>query len=216
MYCDNLRVDDIRRSVPESPFYLYSKRKIAANFNAYKRALKDLPHITCYSIKANNNLVVMKLLKTLGAGATLVSGNELQAAMAAGFDPARTIFNGNGKLPWELELAVENGVMINIDSGKDECEGGSQGIGMLHALPPSLLAATPCGWLWARVLRSSRGRRRACAELPVPIIPISSRSLLPPGSRHSPPSPHPSYTPMPSLPCYPVSLCIRVYMHVYH
>jgi diaminopimelate decarboxylase len=31
----------------------------------------------------------------------------------------RTIFNGNGKLPRELELAVENGVLINVDSEFD-------------------------------------------------------------------------------------------------
>ena len=31
----------------------------------------------------------------------------------------RTIFNGNGKLPWELRLAVEHGVLINIDSEFD-------------------------------------------------------------------------------------------------
>jgi diaminopimelate decarboxylase len=31
----------------------------------------------------------------------------------------RAILNGNGKLPWELELAVQNGVLINIDSEFD-------------------------------------------------------------------------------------------------
>ena len=31
----------------------------------------------------------------------------------------RTIFNGNGKLPWELELAVKSGVLINVDSEFD-------------------------------------------------------------------------------------------------
>lgn len=30
-----------------------------------------------------------------------------------------TIFNGNGKLPWELELAVSLGVLINVDSEFD-------------------------------------------------------------------------------------------------
>ncbi len=30
-----------------------------------------------------------------------------------------TVFNGNGKLPWELELAAEKGVLINIDSEFD-------------------------------------------------------------------------------------------------
>ena len=34
--------------------------------------------------------------------------------------PARsTIFNGNGKLPAELALAVDNGVLINVDSEFD-------------------------------------------------------------------------------------------------
>lgn len=31
----------------------------------------------------------------------------------------RTIFNGNGKQPWELELAVQHNVLINIDSEFD-------------------------------------------------------------------------------------------------
>lgn len=29
------------------------------------------------------------------------------------------MFNGNGKQPWELELAVEHGVLINVDSEFD-------------------------------------------------------------------------------------------------
>ena len=35
------------------------------------------------------------------------------------FQCRRTIFNGNGKLPWELRLAVEQGVLINVDSEFD-------------------------------------------------------------------------------------------------
>ena len=29
------------------------------------------------------------------------------------------MFNGNGKLPWELDLAVEHGVLVNVDSEFD-------------------------------------------------------------------------------------------------
>eukprot|EP00878_Enallax_costatus_P018426 GHUV01019398.1.p1 GENE.GHUV01019398.1~~GHUV01019398.1.p1 ORF type:complete len:349 (+),score=145.22 GHUV01019398.1:422-1468(+) len=61
----------------------------------------------------------MQHLCQLGSGAVLVSGNELQLAVKAGFDPSRTIFNGNGKLPSELELAVEHGVLVNVDSEFD-------------------------------------------------------------------------------------------------
>ncbi|GIL60438.1 hypothetical protein Vafri_15029 [Volvox africanus] len=119
LYVDQLRVEDIRHQVPESPFYLYSKNRIMHNYQAYKKALEGLSSLPCYAVKANNNLVIMKELAAAGAGAVLVSGNELKMAMAAGFDPSRTIFNGNGKLPWELALAAEKGVLINIDSEFD-------------------------------------------------------------------------------------------------
>lgn len=35
LYCDNLRIDEIRQEVPESPFYLYSKDRVTANYAAY-------------------------------------------------------------------------------------------------------------------------------------------------------------------------------------
>lgn len=39
--------------------------------------------------------------------------------MSSCFLECRTVFNGNGKQPWELELAVEHGVLINVDSEFD-------------------------------------------------------------------------------------------------
>ncbi|KAL4459044.1 hypothetical protein ABPG75_013909 [Micractinium tetrahymenae] len=119
MYCDGLRIDDIRAQADASPFYLYSKERIRQNYQAYADALQGLDSIIGYAVKANNNLKIMQYLRELGSGCVLVSGNELRLAMAAGFDPTRTIFNGNGKLPRELELAVENGVLINVDSEFD-------------------------------------------------------------------------------------------------
>lgn len=69
--------------------YLYSKAKLTANFNSYKEAFGDLPHIIGYAVKANNNLPIMKHLQSLGSGAVLVSGNELKLAMAGGFDTTK-------------------------------------------------------------------------------------------------------------------------------
>ncbi|CAK0784389.1 Diaminopimelate decarboxylase 1, chloroplastic [Coccomyxa viridis] len=119
LYVDNLRIDDIRTQVPDSPFYLYSQDRITANFKAYAAALDGLDHFVGYAVKANNNLPIMRHLQSLGSGAVLVSGNELQAAEAAGFDTTRTIFNGNGKLPAELRLAIDKGALINVDSEFD-------------------------------------------------------------------------------------------------
>lgn len=119
LYCDGARIDDIMAQAERLPVYIYSKEKIRSNFQAYKDALQGLDSIIGYAVKANNNLKIMEYLRELGSGAVLVSGNELKMAVAAGFDPTRTIFNGNGKLPAELELAVNYGVLINIDSEFD-------------------------------------------------------------------------------------------------
>lgn len=119
LYVDNLRVEDVRQQVQESPIYLYSRDRITQSFTAYQKALEGLQHVLCYAVKANNNLHIMKHLQSLGSSAVLVSGNELKMALAAGFDPTRTVLNGNGKLPWELELAAEHGCLVNIDSEFD-------------------------------------------------------------------------------------------------
>ena len=89
LYCDSSKIDDIRQQVKSSPFYLYSKSKLKQNYAAYAEALHDIPAIIGYAIKANNNLHILKELSQSGSGAVLVSGNELQLAMAAGFDASR-------------------------------------------------------------------------------------------------------------------------------
>ena len=119
LYCENLKIKAIQDQIPESPFYLYSLTQIIENYKAYATALEGIESIIGYAIKANNNLTILKHLRELGSGAVLVSGNELRIALAAGFDPKRTVLNGNGKTIAELILAAEHGVMINIDSEFD-------------------------------------------------------------------------------------------------
>lgn len=119
LYCERLRVKDIQDRVPDSPFYLYSRAQLAGNYRAYTSALGDLPAIVSYALKANSNLTLLTHLRRLGAGATLVSGNELRLALAAGFEADRALFNGNGKTVPELQLAARHGVMFNIDSEFD-------------------------------------------------------------------------------------------------
>jgi diaminopimelate decarboxylase len=70
-------------------------------------------------VKANHNLHVLRYLASLGCGAVLVSGNELKTAIKAGFSSEKMVFNGNGKMQHELDIAVENGILVNIDSEFD-------------------------------------------------------------------------------------------------
>ncbi|XP_051120011.1 diaminopimelate decarboxylase 1, chloroplastic-like [Andrographis paniculata] len=117
--CDGVRVEEVMETVDRRPFYLYSKKQITRNVEAYKDALKGLNSIIGYAIKANNNLKILEHLRKLGCGAVLVSGNELKLAVHAGFDPTRCVFNGNGKTLEDLTLAAEQGVFVNIDSEFD-------------------------------------------------------------------------------------------------
>lgn len=119
MTCEKVKLKDIQNQLTTSPFYVYSKEAIVGNYLAYQDALEGLDAIVGYAIKANNNLKIVKLLSRLGAGAVLVSGNELRLAREAGMDMSRTVFNGNGKTVEELQYAIDCQCMINVDSEFD-------------------------------------------------------------------------------------------------
>src|SRR5207245_4189030 len=100
-----------------TPAYVYSTNLIRAQYHALADALHDMRHRICYSVKANGNLGVLRVLQQLGAGADIVSVGELRRARAAGFDPDGIVFSGVGKTHAEIEEALRAGVgFINIES----------------------------------------------------------------------------------------------------
>jgi diaminopimelate decarboxylase len=100
-----------------TPCYVYRADLIREQYRALDQALGGVAHRICYSVKANSNLAVLRVLKALGAGADIVSVGELRRALAAGFDPGAIVFSGVGKSPAELEEAMRVGVgHINIES----------------------------------------------------------------------------------------------------
>jgi diaminopimelate decarboxylase len=105
-----------------TPVYVYSANLIRAQYHALHDALQQegVRHRICYSVKANGNLGVLKVLKALGAGADIVSAGELKRALLAGFDPACLVFSGVGKTPAELAEAIRVGVgYLNIESSSE-------------------------------------------------------------------------------------------------
>jgi diaminopimelate decarboxylase len=100
-----------------TPTYVYGANLIRAQYHALQDALRDIPHRICYSVKANGNIGVLRVLKGVGAGADIVSVGELRRALAAGFDAASIVFSGVGKTALELEEAIRVGVgFLNIES----------------------------------------------------------------------------------------------------
>ncbi len=103
-----------------TPLYLYSAASVEEAFSAYDRAFAGIPHRICYALKANASGALLRLLAARGAGADIVSGMELRAAIRAGFPPDRIVFAGVGKSEAELELAVATGVgHVNAESEEE-------------------------------------------------------------------------------------------------
>ncbi|HTI04311.1 MAG TPA: diaminopimelate decarboxylase [Gemmatimonadales bacterium] len=100
-----------------TPAYVYSTHLIRAQYNALDDALHGIKHRICYSVKANGNLGVLRVLQKLGAGADIVSVGELRRSLMAKFDPDGIVFSGVGKTPAEIGEAIRAGVgFINVES----------------------------------------------------------------------------------------------------
>ncbi len=93
-----------------TPLYLYSRGAILAAYDSYTEAFAPVRHRVCYAVKANASGALLRLLADRGAGADIVSGFELLAALRAGFPPERIVFSGVGKSEAEVALGIENGI----------------------------------------------------------------------------------------------------------
>jgi diaminopimelate decarboxylase len=100
-----------------TPLYVYSQATLEAAYDAYAEAFAGLPHRVCYALKANSNGALLRLLRSRGAGADVVSGGELRAALRAGFAPGDIVFSGVGKGDDELTLGLDVGIAaFNVES----------------------------------------------------------------------------------------------------
>jgi diaminopimelate decarboxylase len=93
-----------------TPLFAYSRAAVEAAFDAYDEAFSGVPHRVCYALKANASGGLLRLLAAKGAGADIVSGGELRAALRAGFPPERVVFAGVGKTDAEIAVALEEGI----------------------------------------------------------------------------------------------------------
>tara|TARA_Y100000590_G_scaffold51652_1_gene54245 strand:- start:2572 stop:3810 length:1239 start_codon:yes stop_codon:yes gene_type:complete len=112
-FIEGVCLDDLTKNI-ETPFYVYSQKKITESYNQINIFNKtDI----FYSVKANSNQAILTLMKKLGAGADVVSIGELKRAIKAGFDRNKIIFEGVGKSQTDLEFAINNNIrQINIES----------------------------------------------------------------------------------------------------
>lgn len=116
LHVEGVPVEHIARAVG-TPVYIYSAAVIRDRYERLEKTLSPVPHRIYYTLKANSNRSVLRLLKQLGAGAEVVSGGELEKAKGAGFSGEDIIFGGVGKTDDELREAIAARVLlINAES----------------------------------------------------------------------------------------------------
>jgi diaminopimelate decarboxylase len=117
MHCDGLAINKLAKKFG-TPLYLYSATAIRERYRTLEGAFHHVKHTLCYSVKANSNLSILRLLAGMGAGFDIVSGGELERVRRAHKKSlSKVVFSGVGKTADELRLALRNGILLfNVES----------------------------------------------------------------------------------------------------
>lgn len=113
LYLEEQNLVELANAI-QTPFYVYSQKNISDTFLEIKKKLnKDI----YFAIKANSNQAIITLLNSLGAGADVVSKEEIQRALSAGIVPEKIIFEGVGKSKSDITYAIQANIrQINVES----------------------------------------------------------------------------------------------------
>ncbi|CCO24563.1 diaminopimelate decarboxylase [Maridesulfovibrio hydrothermalis] len=116
LHAENISIAELANEYG-TPLYVYSAATLRRHFKAFDSAFTGLDHMTCYSVKANSNLSVLRLLAEMGAGMDIVSGGELFRALKAGVSSSKIVFSGVGKKAYEIAEALKADIlMFNVES----------------------------------------------------------------------------------------------------
>jgi diaminopimelate decarboxylase len=90
-----------------TPFYYYDLEILRSTLDIVRKESENSGYKVHYAIKANSNPRILQIISSYGFGADCVSGNEITAAISAGFKPSEINFAGVGKSDKEIEIALK-------------------------------------------------------------------------------------------------------------
>lgn len=99
-----------------TPLYIYDATKISEQLKSLKNAFSDTDVRIKYAAKALTNISILKLLKKQGAGVDVVSIQEAQLALGAGFLAHEIMYTPNCVDFEEIVEGVSLGLTINLDN----------------------------------------------------------------------------------------------------
>jgi len=142
LFCEDVSVTALAQEYG-TPLWVYSQEKLLREFRAIRDAFAEVDPVICYSVKANSNLSLLKLLNEEGSSFDVVSGGELFRVKHAGADTTRVVFAGVGKTDEEIRFALENNLlMFNVES-EAELDAISRVAGEMGVVGPVALRLNP-------------------------------------------------------------------------
>jgi len=117
LHCDEMALPRLAERFG-TPLYVYSATAIRERMRAFNQAFRKVPHTVCFSVKANSNLGILRLLSQMGCGFDVVSGGELQRILHVNRRAAnQVVFSGVGKTAEEMKGALKAGILLfNVES----------------------------------------------------------------------------------------------------
>lgn len=101
----------------ETPFYYYNMDLLKRTLKVVKEETKKYGFYQHYALKANANRRILEIIASDGFGVDCVSGNEIKAAVNAGFPASKIVFAGVGKTDKEINLALDLNIFcFNVES----------------------------------------------------------------------------------------------------
>ena len=73
LYCEDVPVAELAARFG-TPLYVYSQAAVLDTLNALLTAFAEVDPLVCYSVKANSNLGLLKVMAEHGSGFDVVSG----------------------------------------------------------------------------------------------------------------------------------------------
>lgn len=99
-----------------TPLYIYDGNVIRRQVATLKEVFSGVDIKIKFACKANTNLSILRLIRSLGVGLDVVSIQEFRMAEIAGYSASEVTYTPSGVDFTEVEEAIEAGLMLTVDS----------------------------------------------------------------------------------------------------
>lgn len=115
VYFDRFSADELVAEFG-SPLYVYEYETMVHRYQELRDSFLWKNTKIFYACKANTNLSILRIFKELGSGVDAVSPGEIFYALRAGFQPPDILLTGTNLSKNDIEFALQNNILVNIDN----------------------------------------------------------------------------------------------------